>query len=170
MGTSWNFSDMHFNNYISMLEARECIGKNEITATPTALKQTPKSTLDFLEKNGVKVTEIRSTGRPRRLSEEQVKRILTMRHTDLSFYKIAGITGIPKSTAFDYWSRCSTRRIDEEEVEDMQIKEAHVVLATLLHGNVDEEISELARQGYESRSIEEIAEIMREINQIIRSS
>jgi transposase len=161
---------MHFSNYISRSVAESCVRKKikRVSLTPTALKQTPEANIRFLEENGVEVREVRRSGRPRRLSEGEVKRVLTIRREgNLSFSKIANLTNIPKSTVFDYCKRYEGKALETREVRDLQIKEARRVLKELLSRDLDEEINELARRGCGSGDVEEIEKIIREINEII---
>lgn len=162
---------MHFNNYINLKDAMRCAERRakEVTVTPTAVRQTPESTLQFLEKNGVKVREIRRSGRPRKLSDAQVRKIVAMRQSDVSFYKIARITGVAKSTVFDYYRRNRDMRIQGQEIRLAEIDEAHKVLKRLMKTDIDEEISELARRGYNSNDVDEITQVMAEIEEIIKS-
>lgn len=161
----------HFNNYISLRDAEECVtvGVRKISATPTALRQTPKSNLEFLEKNGVVIREIVRNGRPRKLSGEQVKKILATRQSKLSFYKIASLTGIAKSTVFDYYNRYNGKQLKEEEINELQIKEAHKLLKILIERNVSEEITGLARLGCSSKDINEIRDTMMRIEDNFKS-
>lgn len=161
---------MHYSNYISSSDARACVknGARKVSATPTALKQTPKSTLDFLARHGVVVEEIQRSGRPRKLSLEQVKKILAIRQSQLSFYKIADLTGVAKSTAFDYFRRYKNETLAEEEVKQIKLKEAKRVLRQMLAMNLKGELGELAKQGCESKSIEEIEETLRSIHELVR--
>lgn len=170
---SWNFSDdmKHFNNYISLRDAGKCVavGVRKISATPTALRQTPKSNLEFLQRHGVVIRKIVRNGRPRKLSMEQVKKILATRQSKLSFYKIATLTGIAKSTVFDYYNRYDGEQLKEEEINELQIKEAHKLLKILLERDVSEEITEFARRGCTSKDISEIREIMMRIEDNFKS-
>lgn len=161
----------HFNNYISLRDAGECYrgGVRKISVTPAALRQTPKRNLEFLEKNGIAIEKIIRNGRPRKLSREQIKKILAIRQSKLSFYKIASLTGIPKSTVFDYYSRCNGEQLKEEEVNELQIKEAHKLLKTLLEKNISREITELARRGCSSKDINEIRDILMQIEDSFKS-
>jgi predicted transcriptional regulator len=161
----------HFNNYISLRDAGECSrrGVRKISVTPTALRQTPERNLEFLEKNGIVIEKIVRNGRPKKLSNEQVKKILATRQSKLSFYKISSLTGIAKSTVFDYYKRYSGEQLKEEEVNELQIKEAHKLLKILLERDISEEITELARRGCSSKNINEIRDIMMRIEDNFKS-
>ncbi len=161
----------HFDNYISLTDAGKCIavGVRRISVTPTALRQTPKRNLEFLEKNGIAIEKIVRNGRPRKLSGEQIKKILAIRQSKLSFYKIASLTGVPKSTVFDYYNRCNGEQLKEEEINALQIKEAHKLLRILLERDISGEITELARRGCSSKDINEIRDIMLRIEDSFKS-
>jgi hypothetical protein len=163
---------MHFANYISLREAKECVkrGIKKISVTPTAARQTSNSTFKFLKKNGIEIEELKRQGRPRKLSKEEVRRILAIRHSKVSFYKIAEITGVAKSTVFDYCKRYKGKRLGEDEVIAIQIKEARNTLKDLLDKDLSEEINELARKGYNSRDVNEITEILWRIEDRIFNS
>jgi predicted DNA-binding protein YlxM (UPF0122 family) len=151
-----------------MKVARQCLKRKEISVTPTALRQTPKKNLQFLKEHGVRIREVKRRGRPRKLNSTDVKRILAMRKNgNLSFYKIANLTNIPKSTVFDYFKRHSDEEIDGREVEELQLKEAHRIFKSLIRKDIDEEITELAKRGCKSKSLDEVESIMREIEKII---
>lgn len=169
----WNFSDVmkHFNNYISLRDAGECFkrGVRRISATPTALRQTPKRNLEFLERNGIVIEKIVRSGRPRKLSGEQIKKILATRQSKLSFYRISSLTGVPKSTVFDYYNRCNGEQLKEDEVNELQIKEARKLLKSLLERDISEEVTELAERGYSSKDINEIRDILTQIEDNFKS-
>lgn len=156
---------MHFSNYISMTQAKACVerGVRKISLTPTALKQTPERTLAFLREQGIEVEVVASRGRPRKLREEKVKKILAMRKAGVSFYRIASVLGIPKSTVFDYFQRYSHVDVPESEVEMLQISEARRVLENIARGNLDAEIKEIAERGLVAESREELEYYLREL-------
>jgi hypothetical protein len=158
---------MHFNNYISRAAA-EAITAREITVTPTALRQTPKATIQSLKERGVKVRIVESKGRPRKLDHRQIKRILAMKKSDVSFYRIARLTGVPKSTAFDYYKRYGVKDLEEKEVEALQLKEARRVFQRILAQDPGGEIGALAKRGCNCRDLREMEYIARELNEIIR--
>ncbi|WP_456475871.1 helix-turn-helix domain-containing protein [Candidatus Pyrohabitans sp.] len=156
---------MHFSNYISMRLARACVerGVRKLTLTPTALKQTPEDTLSFLRDSGVEVEVVASRGRPRKLDEEKVRRILAMRKAGVSFYRIASALGIPKSTVFDYFKRYPHLEVTESEVEMLQVSEARRVLKSIAGGSFDEEIREIAKRGLAAESREELEYYLQEL-------
>lgn len=160
---------MHFSNYISRRDAEKCIESkvSKITLTPTTLRQTPKATIDLLKNKGVKVKVLRARGRPRKLSSAQVKRILAIRQRELSYYKIARITGIPKSTAYDYCRRYQGTELVEYEIQRAEVREAKRLFRSIIKAGLDEEVTELARRGYVSSDFEEIAYILGEIENIV---
>jgi predicted transcriptional regulator len=160
----------HFSNYLSTREARRLVDNqiNSITLTPTALKQTPRKTLDFLQERGVRIVRREEKGRPRKLSQEEVKRILAIRKCDLSFYKIARLMGLPKSTVFDYFNRYRNLEVSDEDVKDLQIEKARALFAEVLEKNISEEISQLAVQGINSDDIAEMEELLRRLEDIVR--
>jgi hypothetical protein len=160
---------MHYANYISAREASMCVrdGVKCITATPTALKQTHKSTLEQLLKNGIEITKQKKKGRPRKLDDANIKKLLAVRHSGTSFYKIASLLDIPKSTAFDYCKRHGGAVPREREIRDISLGESHRIFGELLSRDLDDEINDLARRGKGSRNIEEIEDILREIEIIL---
>ncbi|NOZ76920.1 MAG: hypothetical protein GXO65_04440 [Euryarchaeota archaeon] len=158
---------MHFSNYISRAAA-EAVTTGEVTVTPTALKQTPKATIRFLKERGVKIRVVESRGRPRKLDEEQIKRILAMKRADVSFYRIARLTGVPKSTAFDYFRRYGDNGLDEDEVEAFQLREARRLFRRILGHAPEGEVAALARRGCRCTDLHEVEYIVREIDEIIR--
>lgn len=165
----WKFSDMHYSNYISALEAEKCVqnGVEGISMTPTALKQTPKTTMDFLMKNGIGVREIKGNGRPRRLGDSGIKRILAIRKSGLSFFKISNLVKVPKSTVFDYFGRYNGREIKESDIKSIELEEARRIFNELLERDIDDEISGLALAGQKSSDLEEIGSILKEIEIIL---
>ncbi len=160
---------MHFSNYISKAAAKKCLRNvAEVSVTPTALKQTPKENLKFLEENGIKIRIVNRRGRPRRLVEKDIRRILAIRRdSGLSFYRISRMLGIPKSTVFDYFRRYSTEELDGKYIEELKISEARSLFHQLMKSDIDDQIIALAKQGYESNDLAEIEEIMREIKELI---
>ncbi len=167
--TNWKFSDMHYSNYISAREASIRIqeGVKGITATPTALKQTHKSTIELLLKTGIKVEKTESKGRPRKIGESDIKKLLAIRHSGTSFYKISSLLDIPKSTAFDYCKRHGGAVPGEREIRDISIEESNRIFGELLRRDLDDEVNDLARRGKKSEDLEEIEEILREIEIIL---
>lgn len=163
---------MHFSNYISRRDVADAIatGVRFIRITPTVLKQTPKETLDFLKANGVEVEIRAERGRPRRLSEKEVERVLAIRRSNLSFQKIASLTGVAKSTVFDYYKRNGHAEMSDEHVRTVQLQEAKAFLSALLEKNLNEEINELARGVLESGDLEEIERAVRKIEDIVQHS
>jgi predicted transcriptional regulator len=169
----WTFPDMkfHFSNYISKRDAEECQRREvrEISLTPTALKQTPKKTLEFLKDKGVKIEVCGSRGRPRKLSLGRVKRILAMRQRGLSYYRIARLSGVPKSTVFDYCRRHWGITLSEEEVNRQELIEAKNFLRRLQRAGLGEELTALAREGCTAKRPEEIAYILGEIEKVVEA-
>lgn len=161
---------MHFSNYLSTRDAHHVISSraNSITLTPTALRQTPKKTLDFLKERGVSITKKEEKGRPKRLSQAEVKRILAVRKCRLSYYKIESLTGIPKSTAFDYCRRYNCDDVSDGEVEDLQRNQAKATFAALLDKDFDDEINQLAMRGLQSESVAEMEGLLKKINDIVQ--
>ncbi|MDP6459168.1 MAG: helix-turn-helix domain-containing protein [Candidatus Hydrothermarchaeota archaeon] len=159
----------NFNNYISRRDAVECLKRKvtKVTITPTALKQTPPATLRRLENNGVELVRVTTRGRPRKLGKGQVKRILAMRQEDVSFYKIARLTGVAKSTVYDYWMRFKDVNLGEEELRRVKIREARRLFVGIIKTGLGGEITELARRAHASSSVEEMAYILGEIEDII---
>jgi len=159
---------MNFNNYISRRDAMECINcrVTKVTITPTALKQTPDATLQLLKDNGVELVRVTARGRPRKLAEGTVKRILAMRQEDVSFYKIARLTGMPKSTVYDYWTRFKDVKVGEEELRSIKVREARRLFKDLIEIGLGGEITDLARRGHASSNVEEMAYILEEIEHI----
>lgn len=157
---------MHFTNYIRSMDVDLCIAKGEekVSATPTALRQTPKTTLRRLEEHGVRVERVERLGRPRKLSEGEVKRLLAIRTSDLSFYKVAGITGIAKSTVFDYWKRYRDTELAPAELEEVQRQEAERVLREVLDLNLDEDINALVLKGLQS-DLEGMRAVLQELKE-----
>jgi hypothetical protein len=162
---------LHFSNYLSRGDAEECVRSNarKITLTPTALKQTPGATIDFLKSKGIKVRVLNTRGRPRRLSKAGVRRILAMRQRGMSYYKISRLTKIPKSTVFDYCRRYEGLTLKEKEVLGFELREAKRLLRNLIKAGLGEEITALARRGYASSSRDEILYILGEIENIVEA-
>lgn len=160
---------MHYSNYISAREASKCVqnGAMRISVTPTALKQTLKTTIGLLRKNGIEVEEVKSRGRPRKLIKDDVKKILAIRGTGVSFYKVSNLTQIPKSTVFDYCNRYDGAPVREREIRGLEIAEARRIFTELLQRDIDDEINELAAKGQKSQDPEEIEEILKEIEIIL---
>ncbi len=156
---------MHFSNYISMAQAKACVerGIKRISLTPTAERQTPAKTLAFLRERGVEIEIVASRGRPRKLQEEKVRKILAMRKAGVSFYRIASMLGVPKSTVFDYFQRYSHVTLPESEVKRLQISEARRVLENIARGNFETEIREIAERGLAAESVEELEYYLREL-------
>ena len=161
---------MHFSNYLSMRDANQIVDSNvnSITLTPTALKQTAKKTFAFLKNRGIKITKKEERGRPKRLSQAEVKNLLAVRKSNLSFYKIASLTGVPKSTIFDYCARHSYDEVSEEEVEDLQLKKAKTMFAIILEKDLDDGINKLALEGLKSKSVAEMERLLRKIDDIVQ--
>jgi len=160
---------MHYSNYVSAREARECMrnGVKSISVTPTALKQTRETTINLLRKNGIEVREIKSRGRPRRLIKDDIKKILAIRQSGMSFYKISNLTQIPKSTVFDYYRRYEGPPVRESDVRGIEIEEVRRAFAELLRKDIDDEINELAIKGQKSEDPGEIEKILKEIEIIL---
>ena len=160
---------MHYSNYISAREASIRIqeGVKGITATPTALKQTQKTTIELLLKNGIKVEKTESKGRPRKIGESGIKKLLAIRHSGTSFYKISNLLHIPKSTAFDYCKRYGAAVPKEREIRDVSLGESHKIFGELLSRDLDDEVNDLATRGQKSEDLEEIEDILREIEIIL---
>lgn len=142
-------------------------GVKVVTVTPTALKQTPDSTLDLLRKSGVVVREVEGNGRPRKLADGDIKKILAIRCGGMSFYKISNLTAIPKSTVFDYYKRYEKDPVGESDIEGVEIEAARRIFSRLLEADMDDEINELAAAGQKSGSIDEIGRILKEIEIIL---
>ncbi len=161
---------MHFSNYISRKDAETAIssGVTLIKITPTALKQTPKATVDFLKSRGIDLEVSTERGRPRKLSQPEVERILAIRGSDLSFQKIARIIGVAKSTIFDCYQRHAGAVMSDEYVRGLQLQEARSFLTALLEKDLDEEINEIARTALESDDLAEIERAMRKIEGILQ--
>jgi predicted DNA-binding protein YlxM (UPF0122 family) len=123
--------------------------------------------LRLLENNGVEIVRVTARGRPRKLAKGQVKRILAMRHEDVSFYKIARLTGVAKSTAYDYWTRFKEVKVGEEELRRVKVMEARKLFMGIIETGLGGEIADLARRGHASNSVEEMAYILGEIEDII---
>ncbi len=155
---------MHFSNYISRAQAEACVerGVSRITLTPTAARQTPAETLAFLSESGVEVEVVASRGRPRKLDDARVRKILAMRKAGMSFYRIAGMTGIPKSTVFDYFRRYAGVVLSEEEVEKVELGEAKRVLERIAE-NLDGEAGRLAALALEAESRAELEYYLQEL-------
>ncbi|NOZ59035.1 MAG: hypothetical protein GXO66_05610 [Euryarchaeota archaeon] len=156
---------MHFSNYVSMAQARECVerGVRRISLTPTAARQTPERTLRFLRERGVEVEVVCSRGRPKKLGEEEVRKILAMRSAGVSFHRIARMLGIPKSTVFDYTRRYSHVALPRGEVEMVELGEARRVLRRIAGGSFDPELRRLASLALEAESREELEYYLREL-------
>ncbi|MFQ5816276.1 MAG: hypothetical protein ACE5G7_07255 [Candidatus Hydrothermarchaeaceae archaeon] len=132
------------------------------------MRQTPKKNLEFLKKRGVSIKKKEEKGRPRRLSQEEVRRVLAVRKCDLSFYRTASLTGVPKSTVFDYCKRYSCDLVSEEDVEDVQLEEARALFSAMLEKDLDGEINQLALRGLQSESIVEMEGLLRRIDDIVQ--
>ncbi len=160
---------MHYSNYISAREARDCMqnGEKSISVTPTALKQTRKTTIELLRNNGIEVREVKTSGRPRRLVKDDIKKILAIRQSGVSFYKISNLTNVPKSTVFDYYRRYEGAPVGESEIKGIEIGEVHRIFNELLRKDIDDEITELAIKGQKSEDLEEIEGILKEIEIIL---
>lgn len=161
---------MHFGNYVSARDAKRIVeeGINEITMSRTALKQTPKETISFLKENRVSIRELRRRGRPKVLDEDQIDRILTMKKEGgLSFKKIENLTGVAKSTAFDYYKRYNGKKLGKEKIFRIEREVAHSVFITLLRKDLCDEVNELAKRGLLSRDIGEMETLIREIRDIV---
>jgi hypothetical protein len=160
---------MHYSNYISAREASRCIrdGVKCISVTPTALKQTKKDTIKALKKNGIDVNEVKSAGRPRRLAQDDIKRLIAIRHSGTSFYKISNLTHIPKSTVFDYCKRFDGAPVKEREIRAVSIEEARKIFGELIKKDLDDEVNDLAAKGQKSENLEEIEDILKEIEIIL---
>jgi predicted transcriptional regulator len=160
---------MHYSNYISAREASRCIrdGARSVSLTPTALKQTRDTTIELLRKSGIDVREVKSSGRPRKLVKADIKRVIAIRHSGVSFYKISNLMQIPKSTVFDYCKRYDGAPVKEREIRDTSIEEAHRIFNELLEKDIDYEVNELAARGQKSEDTEEIEDILREIEIIL---
>lgn len=161
----------HFSNYLSKKDAEKCCRREirKITLTPTALKQTPKKTLDFLRGEGVEIVVRRNRGRPRKLSQGGVKRVLAMRQRGLSYYRISRITKVPKSTVFDYCQRHGEMFLPEEEVNKQELLEAKSFLEKLRKAGLNDELTSLAAQGCASTKPEQIAYILGEIEKVMEA-
>lgn len=161
---------MHFGNYVSARDAKRIVeeGIGEITMSRTALKQTPKETISFLKENGVSIRELRRCGRPKVLDEDQIDRILTMKKEGgLSFKKIENLTGVAKSTVFDYYKRYNGKKLGKEKIFRIEREVAHSTFRTLLREDLCDEVNELAKRGLLSRDIGEMEALIREIGDII---
>lgn len=157
---------MHFTNYISSMDVDLCIARREetVSATPTALRQTPRAALRRLEEHGVRIEMVERLGRPRKLSEREVKRLLAIKTSDLSFYRVASITGIAKSTVFDYWKRYGDTELAPAEVEEVQRQEAERVMKGVLELNLDEDINSLVLKGLRG-NLEDMREVLQELKE-----
>jgi len=160
---------MHFSNYISAKAARGCIrdGPKKITLTPTARKQTREGTIRALEGAGIAVIITPEKGRPRKLSGKNERKVFAMRKAGVSFNKIANLTGVARSTVFDYCKRREGPPVQESEVRALEIKEAHRVFSSILKKGLDGEIGELASRGQNTGDPEEIGDILKEIEIIL---
>jgi transposase len=161
---------MHYANYLSAREARRCIedGVDCVTFTPTALKQTNEKTIKLLRENGVTVEEKDTgAGRPRKLSDSDIKKVVAIRSSGTSFHKISNLTRIPKSTVFDYCRRFDGAAPEAGEVRDVSLAEAKKIFTELLKKDLDDEVNDLATRGKKSESLSEIEEILREIEIIL---
>ncbi|MFQ5887649.1 MAG: hypothetical protein ACE5HY_03010 [Candidatus Hydrothermarchaeales archaeon] len=161
---------MHFGNYISTKKAKKIVegGIDEITVTKTALKQTPTETVSFLELNGVVVKKLERMGRPRKLDNKEIERILAMRESSrLSFKEIGDLTGLAKSTVFDYCKRKNGNLLEEEKISTIQREMAHSMFKMLLKKDLCDEVNELAKKGLVTNKVEEMEHLMREIEVIV---
>jgi hypothetical protein len=155
---------MHFSNYVSMAQAKACVerGIRRISLTPTAARQTPAKTLAFLRERGVEIEIVASRGRPRKLQEEKIRKILAMRKAGVSFYRIASVLSVPKSTVFDYFQRYSHVALPDSEVERVERDEVRRVLERVVQ-NFDGEARRLASLALEAESREELEYYLQEL-------
>jgi predicted transcriptional regulator len=161
----------HFSNYLSRREAEECCraGIREVVITPTALRQTPKGNLELLREKGIKVILRETRGRPRKLHQSGVMRVLAMRQRGLSYYRIARLTGLPKSTVFDYCRRHAGMPLPEEEVSRQELIEAKSFLERLREAGISDELTSLAARGCAATSPRQIAYILGEIEKVMEA-
>ncbi|MEE8402285.1 MAG: hypothetical protein V3R93_00880, partial [Candidatus Hydrothermarchaeaceae archaeon] len=103
----------------------------------------------------------------RKLAKGDVKKILAIRQSGVSFYKISNLTRVPKSTVFDYCQRHEGAPISEHEIKCIEVQEARRIFAKLLERDVDDEINELSARGQKSDDLEEIKSLLREIEIIL---
>jgi hypothetical protein len=160
--------ERHVSNFLSAEEARRSIegGVKRVSFTPTALRQTSEGTLGLLRAAGVEIRCVQRRGRPRRLTDEEGRKVLAIRRAEpwMSFTKIGDLLGIPKSTVFDTFLRYQGETVREEEVRELQVSEGKRLLRTLLAEDLDEEINRLALRGYCSEDPEEIREILEDLH------
>ena len=161
----------HFSNYLSRRDAEECCreGVREVVLTPTALRQTPEGNLEFLREKGIKIVVRGTRGRPRKLAESGLKRVLAMRQRGLSYYKIARLTGMPKSTVFDYCRRYASTPLPEEEISRQELVEAKSFLEKLRKAGLSDELTLLAARGCAASSPRQIAYILGEIEKVMEA-
>lgn len=161
----------HFSNYLSKKDAEDCLRSNveKITITPTALRQTPDKTLESLREKGVKIEVRGPRGRPRKLTGESVKRVMAMRQRGLSYYRIARLTGLPKSTVFDYCQRYGNMSLAEEEINEQELREAKNFLEKLRKAGLSDELTSLAAKGCAANEPREIAYILVEIEKVMEA-
>jgi len=156
---------MHFSKYVSKREATEAVkrGITKISITNTALKQTPAKTLEFLRKNGIKIEVLQRRGRPKKLEEKDITKIMAARQEGMSFYKISDLLNIPKSTIFDYYKRNEDKKIRKEEIEEIKIREAKKLFERIINSSSHEKIKQLAIEGMEAGNQKDIEFILRGI-------
>lgn len=156
---------MHFSKYISRREARKIIKANikKISLTPTAYKQTPDKTIRFLKEEGIEIEVLQRRGRPRKLGKEEITKIMAARQEGLSFYRISKVLNIPKSTIFDYYKRNKHLKINNEEIEEIKIREAKKLFEKIITNSPNEKIKQLAIEGINSNNQEDIEFILRGI-------
>ena len=161
----WKLSDMHFSNYVSLEKATQLVSKGtkKITLTRTAFRQTPAKTLKFLRENGVEINIVERRGRPRKLSKQEIIKILIARKEGLSFYKISKLINQPKSTIFDYYTRYKNIKINEDEIKNIKIKESKKILKKIINGRYPNYIKEIAKKGIDSSDEEQIISILEEL-------
>ena len=157
----------HFNNYISNRNAIDCIKLKikKITVTDTTLKQTPKSRIKMLYNNGITILKFNGRGRPRKLSKSMINKILAMRQEGVSFYKISRLIGVPKSTTFDYWKRFQNVKVNDEDVRSLKLNEAKKIFKRIINSDFDINITTLAKKGYATNSLDEMAYILKEMTE-----
>ncbi len=156
---------MHFSKYISKREAGE-IAKSKIkkiSLTPTAHKQTPDKTIRFLKEKGIEIEVLQRRGRPKKLGKEEITKIMAARQEGLSFYRISKMFNIPKSTIFDYYKRNKHLKINNEEIEEIKVKEAKKLFEKIITNSSNEKIKQLAIEGIRANSQEDIEFILRGI-------
>lgn len=161
---------MHVGNYLSINEAKKIVerGIREITITPTALKQTHKGTISFLESNEVSVKKLERKGRPRKLDDKKIEQILAMRSSSrLSYKGIGDMTGVAKSTVFDYCKENDGKLLEEKTILVLQRKIARTFFNYLSSKDLCDEVNELARKGLVTNDVNEMEYIMQEIKDMI---